>query len=212
LLYLIEQGPGVPSDIGEYARLAQEEVARISQITRQLLSFNREALQPAPVDLTGIIENVIGLFGPKLASAGVTVRTDYETREKVFGLPGELRQVFSNLIGNAVEATPKGGQIQVRVMRGTDWLDLSRRGVRVIIADNGSGIPRSARAGLFTPFFTTKGEKGTGLGLWVSKGIVEKHEGSMRFRSLTNGTRRGTTFSVFLPLQPSAGEWTGTAA
>ena len=212
LLYLIEQTGGLPSAVGEYAHLAQEEVARISQITRQLLSFNREAPQPAPVDVSGVIENVIGLFGPKLASAGVTVKTDYETRGKVFGLPGELRQVFSNLIGNAVEATPKGGRIQVRVMDGVDWLDPSRHGVRVIIADNGSGIPSSARAGLFTPFFTTKGEKGTGLGLWVSKGIVEKHEGSMRFRSSRDGMRRGTTFSVFLPLKPSAGERAGTAA
>lgn len=212
LLYLIEQAGGLPDAVGEYAHLAQEEVARISEITKQLLNFNREARTPAPVDVSGIVENVIRLFAPKMASAGVTVRTKYDTREKVFGLPGELRQVFSNLIGNAVEATAKGGQVQVRIMDGVDWVDPSRRGVRVVIADNGSGIPRSARAGLFTPFFTTKGEKGTGLGLWVSKGIVEKHEGSMRFRSSSDGTARGTTFSIFLPLEPSAGERSGTAA
>lgn len=212
LLYLIEQTGGLTNGTLEYAHLAEEEVGRISQITRQLLSFNREALKSAPVNVSEIIENVIGLFGPKLTSSGITVKTNYATKEKVYGLPGELRQVFSNLIGNAVEATPKGGQIQVRVTDGVDWLDPSRRGVRVLIADNGSGIPRSARAGLFTPFFTTKGEKGTGLGLWVSKGIVEKHEGSMRFRSSIDGTRRGTTFTVFLPLEPSARERAGTAA
>lgn len=212
LLYLIEQTGGLPETVGEYAHMAQEEVVRISQITRQLLSFNREALRPAPVDVSIVIENVIGLFGPKLTSSGIILRSNYGTREKVYGLPGELRQVFSNLIGNAVEATPKGGQIQVRVTDGVDWLDPSRRGVRVLVADNGSGIPRSARAGLFTPFFTTKGEKGTGLGLWVSKGIVEKHEGSMRFRSSIDGKRRGTTFAVFLPLEPSARERAGTAA
>ena len=212
LLYLIEHTHGVPPSVLEYAQIGQDEVSRITQITRQLLSFNREAREPVPVDLGEVIDSVFGLFGPKLTSNGIAVRKDYETKEKILGLPGELRQLFSNLIGNAMEASDKGGAIQVKVSSATDWRDGMRKGVRVVIADNGSGIPQPARRGLFTPFFTTKGEKGTGLGLWVSKGIVEKHEGSMRFRSSTDGIRRGTTFSVFLPLEPMAMARAGNAA
>jgi PAS domain S-box-containing protein len=212
LLYLIDNTEGLPQTAMQFSQLAQEEVRRISQITRQLLSFNREAREPVPVDICEVIESVIGLFGPKLTSSGIRVIKDYGTNEKVFGLPGELRQVFSNLIGNAMEATPKGGAIQIRVTSGTDWHNPRRKGVRVIISDNGSGIPTNAKRGLFTPFFTTKGEKGTGLGLWVSKGIIEKHEGVMRFRSATNGSWRGTTFSVFLPFGPTARVQAGNAA
>lgn len=212
LLYLIEHTDGLPVTVPEYAHIAQDEILRITQITRQLLSFNREARQPVPVDLKEVIESVLGLFGPKLTSNGIRVQKDYETTEKVVGLPGELRQVFSNLIGNAMEATGKGGEINIKVSSANDWRDGHRKGIRVVVSDNGTGIPGTARGGLFTPFFTTKGEKGTGLGLWVSKGIVEKHEGSMRFRSSTEGSRRGTTFMVFLPLEPTARAQAGNAA
>lgn len=212
LLYLIENTPDLPASTQEFCQLAKDEVSRISQITRQLLSFNREAREPVPVNLADVIDNVIGLFGPKLTSAGIRVIKDYETDKQIVGLPGELRQVFSNLIGNAMEATPKGGAIQVRISAATDWRDSNRQGVRVVISDSGTGIPAAARAELFTPFFTTKGEKGTGLGLWVCKGIVEKHEGLLRFRSSTRDGRRGTTFSVFLPLQPTATASAGNAA
>ncbi len=212
LLYLIENTEGLPESALEFSHLAKDEVSRISQITRQLLSFNREAREPVPVDLAEVIDSVIALFGPKLTSSGIRVVKDYETNKRVFGLPGELRQVFSNLIGNAMEATPKGGEIQVRVSDATDWRDSNRQGVRVVISDSGTGIPSAARSGLFTPFFTTKGEKGTGLGLWVSKGIVEKHEGSLKFRSSTHDGHRGTTFAVFLPLESTANARTGTAA
>lgn len=212
LLYLIEHTSELPSTVSEYARIAQDEILRITQITRQLLSFNREAREPVLVDLKEVIESVLGLFGPKLTSNGIRVRKDYETTEKVMGLPGELRQVFSNLIGNAMEATGKGGQIDIKVNSANDWRDGHRKGIRVVVSDNGTGIPKLAKQGLFTRFFTTKGEKGTGLGLWVSKGIVEKHEGSMRFRSSTEGSRRGTTFMVFLPLEPTAKAQAGNAA
>ena len=212
LLYLIEHSEGVPESAQGYSQLAQEEVGRITQITRQLLSFNRESREPVPVNLTEIVDSVIGLFGPKLTASGIRVTKKYDTDEKVLGLPGELRQVFSNLLGNAIEAIGKGGEIQLRVSAGLDWRDFSRPGVRVTIADNGCGIPKQAQTNLFTPFFTTKGEEGTGLGLWVSRGIVEKHEGTMRFRTSTDGHWHGTVFNVFLPMEPSARASAGNAA
>jgi signal transduction histidine kinase len=124
--------------------------------------------------------------------------------ERVVALPGELRQVFSNLIANAIDVLPKGGVIAIKVSNSQEFGIRGREGVRVTVADNGPGIPESVQQSLFTPFFTTKGEKGTGLGLWVSRGIVTKHEGTMQLRSSTEGSRRGTVFSIFLPLRPES--------
>ena len=108
-----------------------------------------------------------------------------------------MRQVVSNLIVNAVDAVPRGGMIKVRVKHGRDWKS-RRLGIRVLVSDDGAGIPAVSRSHIFEPFFTTKGERGTGVGLWVSQGVVEKHNGSIRMKSST-GERHGTTFAVFLP-------------
>jgi two-component system NtrC family sensor kinase len=118
------------------------------------------------------------------------------------GISGELRQVFSNLVANAIDAlTASGTRLILHVRDSVDWRDFRRRGVRVSIVDDGAGIPSDTRASLFQPFFTTKGQKGTGVGLWVSRGIVTKHGGSIRAWSNTIG-RHGTCFSVFLPNDP----------
>lgn len=212
LLYLIQTSEGISPIALDYTRSASDEIARITNITRQLLSFNREALQPVPVNLSEIMDSVVSLFQAKLTASGIQVAREYETNRTVIGLPGELRQVFSNLFANATEAVGKGGCIRIRISAASDWRDSQRPGVRVVVSDNGSGIPVSARANLFTPFFTTKGEKGTGLGLWVSRGIVEKHEGRMKFRTRTSEPNRGTSFMVFLPAEPSITASTGTAA
>jgi signal transduction histidine kinase len=108
-----------------------------------------------------------------------------------------MRQVFSNLIVNAVDAAPRGGIVKARVKDSRDW-KTQARGIRVLVADNGPGIPAALRKRIFEPFFTTKGERGTGVGLWVSEGVVHKHSGSIRLKSST-GRDHGTTFSVFLP-------------
>ena len=114
--------------------------------------------------------------------------------------PGELRQVFSNLIVNAADALEKSGdKLCVHVFSSFDWTNPARRGLRITISDNGSGIPADKRRQIFEPFYTTKGSKGTGIGLWVSLGIVKKYGGTMRFRSVLKPGRSGTTFSVFLP-------------
>jgi len=127
------------------------------------------------------------------------VEKRFDAPGNVMGVAGELRQVFSNLIANAIDAlTVTGTKLVVHVRYSRDWSDLRRRGVRVTIADDGSGMSVETRASLFQPFFTTKGEKGTGVGLWVSRGFVAKHGGSIRLWSNT-GARHGTCFSVFLP-------------
>ena len=108
-----------------------------------------------------------------------------------------MRQVFSNLIVNAVDAVPRGGMIKIRVKHGRNW-GSRNMGLRVLVSDNGPGIPAATRPHIFEPFFTTKGERGTGVGLWVSQGVIEKHHGTICMKSST-GANHGTTFSVFLP-------------
>jgi signal transduction histidine kinase len=116
--------------------------------------------------------------------------------------PGEMRQVFSNLLVNAIEAVGRGGRILVHVADSRALADHRRRGVRVVVADNGPGIPPDIRQRIFDPFFTTKGEKGSGLGLWVSEGIIRKHGGSIRLRSRYATDYSGTAISVFIPKRP----------
>jgi signal transduction histidine kinase len=115
------------------------------------------------------------------------------------GFPGQLRQVFSNLLLNAVDAAGQGGKVVLRVRRACHYSPQPRPGVQVVVADNGPGIRAEDRLRLFEPFFTTKGDRGNGLGLWISRGIVEAHHGSLRFRSSTQAGRNGTVFSLFLP-------------
>ena len=121
------------------------------------------------------------------------------------GFPGELRQVFSNLVGNAVESFRGGGRLVLHARESSLISDPARKGVRVTVLDTGAGIPAGVRKNLFAPFYTTKGEKGTGLGLWISRSIVEKHEGTIYFVSRTTNGNSGTAFSVFLPFERKLG-------
>ncbi|HEX7961897.1 MAG TPA: PAS domain-containing protein [Terriglobales bacterium] len=199
LFYLIHENASLDDDAKRFAAQGQEELRRMAHITRQMLVFYRESSRPVEVDLNEVLEDVIGINGPRLKLRGISVQKDFSAIP-LRGFPGELRQLFSNLIGNAIEASPVRGTITVRAHEACDW-PLRRRGVRVLITDQGSGIPEQNRKRIFEPFFTTKGEKGTGLGLWVSQGIVHKHSGFLRFRTRALPGRSGTCFSVFLPLQ-----------
>jgi PAS domain S-box-containing protein len=200
LLFLMRSTSLEPQGL-QFLKGAEDEIRRISQTTNQLLSFNRDARSPVEVDLRQVLDGVIGMFDAKLRASEIFVERRYKDVPRVVGLPGELRQVFSNLIANAIDAQPHGGRILVRVSPDRDWKDTDRTGVRISVADTGPGISDAVRSSLFTAFYTTKGEKGTGLGLWVSRGIILKHQGSMRVRTRTAGKFRGTTFSIFLPAQ-----------
>jgi two-component system, chemotaxis family, CheB/CheR fusion protein len=201
LMYLLQHHPTLDEGARQYVQLAQEELDRITHIVRQMLGFYREAESPVPVSLKEVLDNVLVLYARKLRNAHIEVERRYSYDSPVQAFPGEVRQVFSNLLVNAIEAVGQRGKIVVRVQAGHDWSHPERHGVRVTVADNGPGIDREDRRRVFEPFFTTKGERGTGLGLWVSEGIVRKHGGSIRVRSTDRGARRGTSFSVFLPQQ-----------
>jgi len=197
LLYLIEKSPSLDEKTREYARVATEEVNRIGHIAKQALGFYREAASPVSVNIADLIDNVVRLYIAAAQNKGVGIETQLETQATVPAFPGEMRQVFSNLIVNAVDAVPRGGMIRIRVKHGCNWKS-RKLGIRVLVSDDGPGIPSTLRSHIFEPFFTTKGERGTGVGLWVSQGVIEKHYGSIRMKSST-GERHGTTFAVFLP-------------
>ncbi len=199
LLYIVQNSPSLDSSARRYAGLAEQELRRISYITRQMLSFYREAREAEPFALTRVLEDILELYSAKISYKNIIVRRSLETVGTIDGFPSEMRQLFGNLIGNAIEAIGQNGRITIHAREACDWRDPARRGVRIVVVDNGPGILPENRKHMFEPFFTTKGESGTGLGLWVSHGIVQKHDGLMRFRTSTRAGQSGTAFSVFLP-------------
>ena len=152
-----------------------------------------------PIKIGEVLDSVIALYERKIESAGIQVEKQVEFEGEFIGLPGEMRQVVANLVGNAIEAIGRNGKIRLHAYASTNWRR-GRRGLRVAVADNGPGIPAEIRGKIFDPFFTTKGEGGTGLGLWITSDIITKYEGTMRLRSSTRPGCSGTCFSIFFPL------------
>lgn len=198
LLYLMEQS--TPEKAAEYLRIAQRELSRVVQITKQTLTFSRETRGPVRVQLAELIEEVLGLHSRRIGDKNLRVVRQYETYEGITVYPGEMRQVLSNLVSNAIEATGDRGRIVIRIRAGRRWAGREVRGLRLSIGDNGSGIPDEVRNHLGEPFFTTKGQSGTGLGLWVTQSILRNYGGHLRLRSSVSPSRHGTVFSLFLPL------------
>lgn len=199
LLYLMEHGG--PEKSSEYLKLAQRELNRVVQISKQTLTFSRETSSPVRVHLPELIEEVLGLYARRIGDKNLRVARQYETNEPVTVFPGEMRQVLSNLIANAIEATSAGGRIIIRIRASRKWSRKGGRGLRLSIGDNGSGIPGDVRRRLGEPFFTTKGQSGTGLGLWVTQSILNRYGGTLQVRSSVSSARHGTVFGLFLPLQ-----------
>ena len=195
LLYLIRQ-ENLSPEAAHFAELAQQEVTRVSEITQQTLRFYRQSTLPAQSNIGELLDSVITLHLGRIQSLQVDLRRDYDRSLHLFAFAGELRQLFANLVSNALDAmTPDGGRLVVRAhataVRGVP-------GIRVSVADTGCGISQEARRHIFEPFFTTKETTGTGLGLWVSDQIIRKHHGSVRVRSRVTG-HTGTVFSIFFP-------------
>lgn len=188
----------------EHAEVALEQLMRVSQITQQTLKFHRQSGAPSMTRLSEVVENVRALFQPRLVANGIDV--DVRTQEEidVTCMPGEAQQIFANLIGNAIEAMPRGGRLTVRLRPSVDWRDGMTPGMRVTFVDSGVGVDRPTMSRMFEPFFTTKIETGTGLGLWVVAQLVERHRGHVRVWSRQRAGASGTAFSVFLPLNESA--------
>jgi PAS domain S-box-containing protein len=198
LFYLLRNHPSLSDDARSYADMAEQELERVSHITRQTLSFYRESKQPIQVVLPELLDDVLELQLRGLNATRISVRRKYVSPVAVTGFPVELRQVFLNLINNAIQAMTDGGVLGIRVREATDW-SRNLRGVSISVIDSGQGIHPTIADQLFQPFFSTKSTKGTGLGLWISNGIVQKYNGRIACRSMS--TKKGciTCFHVFLP-------------
>jgi PAS domain S-box-containing protein len=199
LIYLAKIYPSLPPELEEYLGRADEELQRVAHIARQTLGFYRDNSVPLPIDVPKVINSVLEMYDYKIRRDNLQVQTRYETAPEIRGRIGEIRQVFSNLIANAIDACQERGVLVVHVAAARSWRKHGEMGVRITIADNGQGIPPGIRHRLFEPFFSTKQHLGTGLGLWVTKSLVNKHGGYIRFRSSVKPRRRGSAFSVFLP-------------
>lgn len=206
ILYLLNKNRSLDHDGRQFVALAESELARVTHITRQTLAFYRESTHPQVVNLRETLDEVVDLYERNISERQISIDRRYEFTGDTLGYAGELRQVVSNLVLNAIEAVPQEGTIRIHLYRTRDFLLDGRQGVRLVIADNGPGIPHELRSRIFEPFFSTKEEKGTGLGLWVSQGIIHKHGGRIRVRSSVRPEQSGTVFSVFLPTDHFAGE------
>jgi signal transduction histidine kinase len=208
LLYLIRLQDSLSLDTSRYVELAQHEVARVSEIAQQTLRFYRQSTLPITAKVCELMDSVLTLHQGRVNSLQVEVQRFYEPDVELFCFAGELRQLFANLIGNALDAMMPGpGHLALSIRRSRSWDDPGVEGVRISVMDTGSGMTGEVRSRIFEPFFTTKEATGTGLGLWVSAEIVGKHHGTIRIRSRAavdsqnNGNlRSGTVFMIFFPL------------
>jgi len=195
--YLLRTHPSLDEQAQYYAELAEQELTRVSHIAKQTLSFYRESQPSTEVPLSELLDDVLELQQRLLRMQRIMLERRYATQERAVRYPVEMKQVFMNLIGNAIQAMPKGGRLRISIGRG--FIGGRPAGVRVSITDTGSGVAPEDAKRLFEPFFTTKETKGTGLGLWISRGIVEKYDGSLQFRTVFGNGRAATSFQVIIP-------------
>ncbi len=198
LLYLAQTVDGTPDEVLQYLKTADGELKRVAHITRQTLGFYREMTAPTSFPISLLLDSVLDLLQSKIRSKRTIVEKQCDAQVQVTAVYGELRQVFSNLLVNSLDAVHEDGKVTLRASVSQDPNTGIER-IRVTVADNGKGIGAVILPKIFEPFFTTKGSIGNGLGLWVSKQIIEKHGGFVQVRSCTNGPHQGTTFSVVLP-------------
>jgi two-component system NtrC family sensor kinase len=199
LLYLLGEEKDLPASARGYIALAQRELQRVGQISRQTLNFSRETTGPVRTHLDELMEEVLSLYGRRIAEKNIRVERQYDCHDEAIVYPGEMRQVLSNLVTNAIEASSLRGRLRIRVRCSRSWSDHGVRGVRISVGDNGSGIDPAVQRRLGEPFFTTKGQRGTGLGLWVTRSIIQRYGGEIQLRSSVAEARHGTVFSLFLP-------------
>lgn len=193
-IYIAMISPSLDPTLKVHLEVAERELQRVAHIAKQTLGFYREHAKPSVIDICTLVGEVVELYSSKFRSKDICLSVEHDGRcAQVVAVAGEIRQVISNLLVNAVDASKSKGSVKIRTSRvplnGLTY-------IRVTVADMGTGISALSRGRIFEPFFTTKEVVGTGLGLWVSQQIIEKHKGSIRLRTVEG---KGTAFSVFLP-------------
>ena len=201
LLFLLRNFCQLEDPALNYVAMAEQEARRIAEITQQTLRFYRQSTQPTRARISELLDSVLSLSQSRLNALNIEVQREYDPEVDLFCFAGELRQVFANLVSNAIDATSGGGRLRVRARRSHNWRDPAQAGVRFTLADTGLGMEPAVRERIFEAFFTTKELTGTGLGLWVSYEIIVKHRGLVHVRSRTaaHGKPSGTVFQIFIP-------------
>jgi len=197
LIYIVRNTASLPQEAAGYLHMAEQELDRVSHITRQTLGFYRDSSEAGPVQVRSVIESVLKLYENKIQSKSIAVELDLVECPLVYGMHGELKQLVANLVSNAADAVGNGGKIRIAASPASLG---NEQGVEIKVADNGPGVPAENRNHIFEPFFTTKEDVGTGLGLWVCKEIAERHGGRVQLSLSKDGGLGGAVFTVFLPL------------
>jgi PAS domain S-box-containing protein len=205
LIFLARQNSPPTGKVYQHLKMAEEELERVSHIARQTLGYYRDTGLPTEVFLHELIENVLTIYRSKLLAYGISVDTQFNDLQKVMVSRGEFIQIFSNLIANALDAMPNGGLLQVSIRT---LISSAGDGIQVVVRDSGIGIRSDHLGRIFEPFFTTKGDLGTGIGLWVTKQLVEKRGGQISVASNTEPGKSGTAVSLFVPFSAPAGKET----
>ena len=198
LIYLAKTTPGLPNEACRHLEIADRELARVAQIAQQTLGFYKDTSTRRRVEVEELVKDVLAVYERKLRSKRIRTSVSIDPHLKVYAKQGELKQVLSNLIANAIDASAPGGKIWLRVHGTKNWTDGREPGVRITVADNGTGMSPEVKRRIFVPFFTTKSNVGTGIGLWVTKSLIEQQGGYLRFRS-QQGQKAGTVMSFFVP-------------
>ena len=198
LLFLL-QNENLSPEGRQYLATAHRQISRVAHVATQALGFCGNGGRPVWISISVILDEALALHENLVEVAGIEVLREYDASLGIRCHPGELRQVMVNLIGNALDAMPFGGRLQLRVRRATDWMT-GRRGARITVADNGRGMSPATRRRAFEPFYTTKERTGTGLGLWVCADIVSRYTGRISARSNDTSGRNGSVLTLFLPL------------
>ena len=194
----LAKGCAVRDDVQKYLETIDEELERVSHLTRQTLGFYREAKGPSVVRIGPMVGSLVSFFETRARNKGIEIRPEIRRDPEIYAVAGEIRQLITNPLSNSIDAVGSGGLIRIRVDATCLHPNQPPR-VRIAVADSGPGIPPSVRPKIFEPFFTTKTDVGTGLGLWVCANIVKRHQGSIRVKSSTISGKSWTVFSVVLP-------------
>ena len=197
LLYLAEYSDTF-EQAREYIQTAEIELRRVSAIATQTLRFHKQASSPQEIDINEVLSSALAIFQGRIANTGIHVEHRTSGPRPIRCFEGEIRQVISNIVSNALDAMPNGGRLLLRTRNATHWTT-GEQGIVVVLADTGEGMTAQTRERLFDAFFTTKNVTGTGLGLWVSKEIVDRHRGHIRVCSSQHPIHHGTVFTLFLP-------------
>lgn len=203
LLYLACQDPDLPESARTRLAAADEELKRVAHIARQTLGFYRDTSSPVRLLVANAVAEVLGIYDRRCQYKGIRIATDIPANLRISVLQGEFKQIVSNLVSNAIDASPQNRTLNIRAWA-SHHPETGSPGIQLVVADQGTGIPPSLRQKIYTPFFTTKRDVGTGLGLWIVRDLLHRRGGRILCRSRVEEPRSGTVMMVFLPSDQAA--------